>query len=75
MFPFDLTAGVCQLIAGCGPVHTPFAYHVGNQRGGNALPQTAEQTANKGCTHVCIKTNTKKPGAMTIGSPQSPTQW
>ena len=49
---------------GCGPVHKPFAYHAGTVRlfpgGDNAAPQTAEQTANKGCTDVCIKSGTAK---------------
>ena len=37
-------------------MHKPFAYHTGARRlfpgGDNATPQTAQQTANKGCTIV-----------------------
>ena len=43
-------------LGGCGPVHKPFVYHAGARRsfpgGDNATPQTAKQTANKGCTTV-----------------------
>ena len=43
----------------CGIVHKPFAYHAGARRsfpgGDNATPQTAKQTANKGCTIVHLK--------------------
>ena len=50
-------APLCAL--GCGPVHKPFTYHAGASRsfpgGDNAVPQTAVQTADKGCTDVCIK--------------------
>ena len=67
---------------GCGPVHKPFTYHVGAPRsfpgGDNAAPQTAVQTADKGCTDVCIKSGapsgqslTTKPHAKTIGSPHN----
>ena len=49
---------------GCGPMHTQFAYHTGAPcsfpGGDNAMPQTAEQTASKGCTDVCIKSGAFK---------------
>ena len=67
------------LSGGCGPVHKPFAYHAGARRsfpgGDNAKPQTAKQTADKGCTIVHIKwrlqvdiPEAQKPRAKTIGS-------
>ena len=53
--------GVC---GGCGPVRKPFAYHTGAlcsfPGGDNAAPQMAKQTANKGCTNVCIKSGASK---------------
>ena len=55
---------VYVMCGGCGPVHKPFAYHAKGLRSfpgeDNATPQTAEQTANKGCTNVCIKSVTSK---------------
>ena len=49
---------------GHGPVHKPFAYHARAPRsfpgGDNAAPQTAVQTADKGCTDVCIKSGASK---------------
>ena len=72
---------------GCGPVHKPFAYHAGARRsfpgGDNATPQTAKQTANRGCTIVHLKwrlqvdiPEAQKPRAKTIGSPHNlPHQW
>ena len=53
-----------QCGGGCGPVHKPLAYHAGAQHsfpcGDNAVAQMAEQTSNKGCTNVCIKSGTSK---------------
>ena len=72
---------------GCGPVHKPFACHSGARRsfpgGDNATPQTAKQTADKGCTIVHLKwclqvdiPEAQKPRAKTIGSPHNlPHQW
>ena len=44
------------MCGGCGPVHEPFTYHAGAPHsfpgGDNAALQTAEQTANEGCTIV-----------------------
>ena len=73
-------AVVCYLVGGCGPVHKPFVYHAGAQRsfpgGDNAMPQTAKQTANKGCTIVHLKwrlqvdiPEAQKLRAKTTGSP------
>ena len=53
----------------------PLAYHARARRsfpcGDNAASQTAEQTANKGCTDVCIKSGTSK---WTFHEPQKPSQ-
>ena len=66
---------ICNLhsvIGGCGPVHKQLAYHAGAWRsfmcGDIAASQTAEQTANKGCTNVCIKSGTSK---WTFHEPQN----
>ena len=57
----------------CGLVHKPLAYHAEARRsfpcGDNAESQTAEQTANKGCINVCIKSGTFK---WTFHEPQKP---
>ena len=84
---YDILYKLNKLSGGCGPVHKPFAYHAGARRsfpgGDNATPQTAKQTANKGCTIVHLKwrlqvdiPEAQKPRAKTIGSPHKlPHQW
>ena len=77
----------CGGCGGCGSVHKPFACHAGARcsfpGGDNATPQTAKQTANRGCTIVHLKwrlrvdiPEAQTSGAKTIGSPHNlPHQW